>query len=122
LNDLMAAIHDSVSTFNKLYRKRAEPIQINASPGRIALSILLPPSQTIGSAVVNRAEAEISFDQRTYEISAVFNNSQAPAARLRLDADNGEVFVCDKQGNRVKDADTASQILLEKFLKGVRNC
>jgi hypothetical protein len=83
LNDLAAAIKDAVDTFNKRYRPN-NPIEIRVSSNRVALSILLPPTQRHESEILKRADAEVSFDMNSCKVSAVFSESKAQGTSIRV--------------------------------------
>jgi hypothetical protein len=116
LNDVAAAVNDAINSFNYLYRS-TKPITVNATPNRIAISLPLPLPKVVGERV-RSAEAVVGLGSDG--IHAVFHNCSAHPVDLELDADESGVFMRTSDGSRVLDADSASRILLEEYLKGIK--
>jgi len=118
LMDLKVAIKDAAETFDRIYRSKSDPeLSMDCSPNRLTLGRSVPGSRSEG---LRHAQAEVLFDVTGQTVTAIFTHSKAAKVILRIDAEDGKVFLRDEGHNPIPDADTASRILLKSFLNGLR--
>jgi hypothetical protein len=122
----LCAVHkEAVDTFNRLYRESANKLEYkggNGSPFFLSLQV-----RSKGRGVPKYSTAQISFDRKRYLISCKSYNNDSPEVTISFEADADpnedgqfEVFLLRADGQRIKNEESASRLLLGTFLRTIR--
>jgi hypothetical protein len=117
--ELVAVIKDSVDTFNRLYKKDAQQIECAAVSGSVLVSFQLPLIGAPGTVELRKhARAMIGLNGGTEGVLCVYEDcpSALKAVTITFQSDGDNVFM-EHDGKKIDDSDSASKIMLGKFLK-----